>query len=239
MEWVYRSPAYRERKQKDYIRYFAGCENVLDIGCGRGDFVEMLVDAGIGAHGVEVEPNAVAYAQQHGRPVQMADALTYVGGLSDASLDGVFMAQAAEHMTPSYLVSLLELCHRKTKAGAPLVVETINPVSVWALTNWYLIDPTHIRPIHPDTLKFTLESTGFSDVEIRYLSPVAEGDKLGEVPRDESVGVGLEGMIAQINSNVKRLNDFLYGFQEYVAIAHRASDSLETDNHPARQPEAV
>ena len=237
MEWKYRPPTYLEEKQKDYVRYYTGCKNVLDIGCGRGDFVQMLLDAGIGAHGIELEPNAVAYAQEHGRSVQLADALTYLAELPDSSLDGVFLAQVAEHLTPSYLISLLELCYRKMQPKALLIAETINPVCLWALANWYLIDPTHVRPVHPETMRFILESTGFSNTEIRYLSPVPEEDKLVELHLAEGAGSEFRGMIERINSNVKRLNDFLYGFQEYVAVAQRAPDNDRADTYPVSQPE--
>jgi len=235
MEWRYRPPMYLEEKQKDYVRYHTGCKNVLDIGCGRGDFVQMLIDAGIGAHGIELEPNAVAYAQEHRRPVQLADALTYLVELPDSSLDGVFLAQVAEHLTPSYLISLLELCHRKMQPKALLIAETINPICLWALANWYLIDPTHVRPVHPETMRFILESTGFSNTEIRYLSPVPEEDRLVELRLAEGSGSEFRGMIERINSNVKRLNDFLYGFQEYVAVAQRALDNDRADAYPVSQ----
>ncbi len=229
LESRYRPPSLLRERQKGYLQYFAGCHNVLDIGCGRGEFVQLLIQEGIEARGVDLDADATAHAQEQGLPVQQTDALAYLAELPDSSLDGVFMAQVVEHLTPSYLVSLLELCYRKMKPDAPLVAETINPVCLWALTNWYLIDPTHVRPVHPDTLRFALESTGFWQTEIEYLSPVPQGERLGELADAGDLGDELRGMAEHINRNIRRLNEFLYGFQEYVVISRRIPDELEPD----------
>ena len=239
LESRYRPPSLLKEKQKSYLKYFAGCHNVLDIGCGRGEFVQLLIDEGVGACGVDLDADTAACAQEQGLPVQQADALAYLAELSDASLDGVFMAQVVEHLTPSYLVSLLELCYRKMRPDAPLVAETINPVCLWALTNWYLIDPTHVRPVHPDTLRFALESTGFWQAEVQYLSPVLERDRLAELVDDGDLGSEFSSMAKHINSNIRQLNEFLYGFQEYVVIARRIPDKPEPDSEARdRQEEA-
>ena len=227
LESRYRPPSLLRKRQRSYLKYFAGCHNVLDIGCGRGEFVQLLIQEGIGACGVDLDADTAAYAQEQGLPVQQADALAYLEELPDASLDGVFMAQVVEHLTSSYLVSLLELCYRKMMPDAPLVAETINPVCLWALTNWYLIDPTHVRPVHPDTLRFALESTGFWQTEVQYLSPVPERDRLAELADGGDLGDKLRGMAKHINKNIRQLNEFLYGFQEYVVIAKRIPDEPE------------
>ena len=224
LESRYRPPGVIEERMASYLPCFAGCRNVLDIGCGRGEFVEAAISNGILAHGIDLDADAVAYARERGLPVQQADALTYLGALAEAALDGIFMAQLVEHLTPADLISLLQLCQRKMKPDAVLVAETINPVCLWAVANWYLIDPTHVRPVHPGTLTFALESTGFWRTEIRYLSPVPDDAKLRELPLDEHTGSELRGVVEGINGNVRRLNEFLYGFQEYAAISRRAPD---------------
>ncbi|MCG2768429.1 MAG: class I SAM-dependent methyltransferase, partial [Anaerolineae bacterium] len=239
LESRYRPPSLLRERQRSYLKYFTGCHNVLDIGCGRGEFVQLLIQEGIGACGVDLDADTSAHAQEQGLPVQQADALAYLEELPNASLDGVFMAQVVEHLTPSYLVSMLELCYRKMKPDAPLVAETINPVCLWALTNWYLIDPTHVRPVHPDTLKFALESTGFWHTEVQYLSPVPERDRLAELADGGKLGDELRGMAKHINKNIRQLNEFLYGFQEYVVIAKRIPDEPEPDSAARdRQEEA-
>ena len=237
LESRYRPPSLLKERQRSYLKYFAGSHNVLDIGCGRGEFVQLLIDEGVGACGVDFDADTAACAQEQGLPVQQADALAYLEELPDSSLDGVFMAQVVEHLTPSYLVSLLALCHRKMKPDAPLVAETINPVCLWALTNWYLIDPTHVRPVHPDTLKFALESTGFWQPEVQYLSPVPERDRLSELTDGGNLGDELRDIAKHINKNTRQLNEFLYGFQEYVVIAQRIPDESEPDSEARDEQE--
>ena len=237
LESRYRPSGLLKEKQREYLSYFEECRQVLDIGCGRGEFVQLLAEEGIEARGIDLDADAVAYAQELGLPVQQADALTYLAGLPEASLDGVFMAQVVEHLTPPYLVSLLRTCQRKMKPGAVLVAETINPVCLWALANWYLIDPTHARPVHPDTLSFILESVGFWQIEVRYLSPVTTGLKLAGLEDRDDLPPELRSLVRSINENVERLNDFLYGFQEYAVVARRVPGDEETEQWANAQQE--
>jgi len=229
LEAKYRPTAFLKEKQKGYLQNFVGCQDVLDIGCGRGEFVQLLIEQGIAARGIDLDADAVAFAQESGLPVQCADALSYLASLPDCSLDGIFMAQVVEHLTPSYLGSLLRLCHEKMRPGAILIAETINPVCLWALANWYLIDPTHVRPVHPDTLSFILESAGFWRIEVEYLSPVPEGNKLSELA-DANLPAEVRAMARNINAAVRRLNSFLYGFQEYAVHARRPPDAVEGES---------
>ena len=239
LESKYRPPSLLMERQRSYLKHFTGCQNVLDIGCGRGEFVQLLIAEGSDACGIDLDGDAAAYAQEQGLPVLQADALNYLEQLPDASLDGVFMAQVVEHLTPAYLVSLLELCYRKMKPDAPLVAETINPVCLWALTNWFLIDPTHVRPVHPDTLKFALESTGFWQTEVQFLSPVPKRDRLHELVVGGTLGDELRDMVRHINKNNRQLNEFLYGCQEYAVISRRIPDESEPDSATRdRQEEA-
>ena len=237
LESRYRPSGLLKEKQREYLGYFEGCQQVLDIGCGRGEFVQLLAEEGIEARGIDLDADAVAHAQELGLPVQQADALTYLAGLPEAALDGVFMAQVVEHLTPPYLVSMLRTCQRKMKPGAVLVAETINPVCLWALANWYLIDPTHVRPVHPDTLSFILESVGFWQIEVRYLSPVIRGLKLADLEDREDLPTELRSLVRSINKNVKHLNDFLYGFQEYAVVAKRVPGDEEVESRANAQQE--
>jgi 2-polyprenyl-3-methyl-5-hydroxy-6-metoxy-1,4-benzoquinol methylase len=239
LESRYRPSGLLRERQREYLGDFVGCHQVLDIGCGRGEFVQLLVEQGIEARGIDLDVDAVAYAQELGLPVQQADALIYLAELPESSLDGVFMAQVVEHLTPSYLISMLRTCQRKMRPGAVLVAETINPVCLWALANWYLIDPTHVRPVHPDTLSFILESVGFWQIEIRYLSPVLSRQKLVELEDRENLPADLRSLVRSINENVKHLNDFLYGFQEYAVVARRVPNDDGTEAQAGAQQETA
>src|SRR6188472_231332 len=118
----------RER-QRPYVDDFRGAAPVLDVGCGRGEFLGLLREAGIEARGVDADADMVAFARGAGLDVVQADAVAYLEGLDDGSLGGVFAAQLVEHLPPAALLRLLQLAARKLRPGGLLVAETINPLS--------------------------------------------------------------------------------------------------------------
>jgi 2-polyprenyl-3-methyl-5-hydroxy-6-metoxy-1,4-benzoquinol methylase len=224
----YRGPVNLKERQRTYVDYFQDCQNVLDIGCGRGEFVDLLLEQGIGAQGIDLDPDMVAYAVERDLPVERAEALEYLTTLPDSSLDGVFMAQVVEHFTPQNLSLLLELCYRKMKPGARLIAETINPSCLTALANWYLIDPSHVTPVHPETMRFLLEGAGFWQIQLLFLTPVPPQDRLMPLPLDSDARPQERERIRRLNHNIERLNEVLFGYQDYAAIAERPPDELET-----------
>jgi SAM-dependent methyltransferase len=155
------------RGQRAYVDDFRDAAPVLDVGCGRGEFLELLRDAGVEARGVDADADMVAYARGEGLEVTQADALEHLGGLADGSLGGVFLAQVVEHLPPAALFRLLELAHAKLRTGGVLVAETINPLSPLALRN-YFADLTHAQPLVPETLALLARHAGFDATEIRY-----------------------------------------------------------------------
>jgi len=221
LELRFRGPQLLKDRQRMYLKYFQGRQNVLDLGCGRGEFVRMLIENGVSARGVDLDADAAAYAQEHGIPVELSEAVAYLRGLPDESLGGVFAAQVVEHLHPQHLARLLELCCDKLVADAPIVLETINPACLWSLANWFIIDPTHVWPVHSEMLKFLLESAGFNKAEIQYLSPVPLQDRLLVLPEHSKLRETDPEAFTLLNQNIHRANDFLFGYQEYAAIAWR------------------
>ncbi|KUG21234.1 hypothetical protein ASZ90_009016 [hydrocarbon metagenome] len=204
----------RER-QRAFVRYFEGCSNVLDIGCGRGEFLELMRDEGIGARGVDLDETMVEFCRSRGLEVELNDAVSYLEQIEDESLDGVFIDQVVEHLEPAYLVRLLELCYRKLKYGFYLIAETVNPLSFASLANFY-IDMTHVRPVHPATLKFLFGAAGFREIEVDFLSPVSEGSRLQKLPVDEEM-TDLDRQQTEIsNRNIEMQNGILFGAQDYA-----------------------
>ena len=163
------STEHVRRGQRAYVDDFRAAAPVLDVGCGRGEFLELLRDAGIEARGVDADADMVAYARGEGLDVQQADALEHLDGLADGSLGGVFLAQVVEHLPPGALFRLLELAHAKLRPGGVLVAETINPLSPLALRN-YFADLTHAQPLVPETLALLARQAGFAGTETRYLN---------------------------------------------------------------------
>jgi hypothetical protein len=116
------------------------------------------------------------------------------------------------------LMELCELAKRKLKPGSKIVFETINPQSLLALSSNYFRDPTHIWPMHPDTLGYTATLAGLKIVETRYLSPVAPNHLLKEIPVDPNHPPTVVDTVHRINQNIEQLNRLIYGFQDYALI---------------------
>jgi len=177
---------------------------VLDLGCGRGEFLALLVEAGIEARGIDADADMVAYARGEGLNVDQGDALAALEKLDDGSLGGVFAAQLLEHLPPPALVRLLELSARKLRPGGVLVAETINPISPLALRN-YFADLTHAQPLVPETLELLARQAGFAEVEKRFLN---EPEERLTVPDDPVMA-----------RNVRRLNELLFAPLDYAIVA--------------------
>ncbi len=161
----------RER-HRIYLPYVEGQAPVLDIGCGRGEFLELLKHAGIQGRGVDLERDMAEFCRSIGLEVDHDDAFAYLQRLPEASLGAIFLGQVVEHMTPSAVATLFGLAMEKLRPGGVLIAETVNPICPTALANFYL-DPTHERPVHPDLLMFLAESKGFEAVEFLFSSSPA------------------------------------------------------------------
>jgi len=222
------SPEDIRRRVEEYLPIFSGITDqgsgiggdVLDIGCGRGEFLDLLREHGIRARGVDVNPAMVEVCRGKGLEAETADALAYLRGLPDASLGGLFAAQVVEHLEPRYLARLLDAAFEKLRPGAPIVLETINPACWFAFFESYIRDLTHVRPVHPDTLKYLLIATGFQHVEIRYRAPYPEGEKLQKLAGGGQQAA-LADLVETLNANVEKINRLLFTYLDYAAIARR------------------
>ena len=204
------SAAEIRERQRPYVDDFRDAAPVLDLGCGRGEFLGLLREAGIEARGVDADADMVAFARGEGLPVEQADLLPRLESLEDGALGGVFMGQVVEHLPPPALVRALELAHAKLRPGGLLVAETINPLSPLALRH-YFADLTHAQPLVPETLELLARQAGFRETELRYLNP-PEGS-LREVELEDDAA--REALAA----NVRRLNEVLFGPLDYALLA--------------------
>jgi SAM-dependent methyltransferase len=201
----------------DYVALFAGLAPVVDLGCGRGEFLELLRESGIAARGVEGNAQAAATCRANGLDVAEGDLVDFLREQPAASLGGVFAAQVAEHLPPAVLQAAIAEAHRALRPGGLMLLETVNPRSVIGFLEVYLRDLTHRTPLHPDTLRFLAAAQGFTDVRVELRSPVDPAGQLQPVPTE-----GLPPRAAAVlNENAARLNALLYGPQEYVLIARR------------------
>lgn len=212
-----------------YVPLFAGASNVLDVGCGRGEFLAALKAAGIGARGVDKNREMAAVARERGLDAVAGDALGYLEAVPDGSLGGLIATQVVEHLEPSYLVRLLEAASRKLRGGAPIVLETINAACWLAFFSSYIRDITHARPLHPDTLQYLLRASGFERVDIRYSAPVPEHMKMKtiDLPAEiltsaEPSAVALARMAHTVNANAVILNNLMFTHLDYAAVGYRS-----------------
>jgi len=219
----------RERV-RGYPPLFAGAGSnvVVDLGCGRGELLAALKDAGITASGVDVNAEMVAVARERGLDAGQGDALGYLNSVADESLGGVIATQVVEHLEPPYLIRLLDVAARKLRRGAPIVLETINAACWLAFFSSYVRDITHIRPIHPETLQYLLRASGFERVTIEYSAPVPDSVKMKtiDVPADirsaqDPTAVTLSRIAHTINANAVVLNNLMFTHLDYAAIGYR------------------
>jgi SAM-dependent methyltransferase len=195
----------RQRRYVDDLRHDAP---VLDIGCGRGELLGLLREAGVEARGIDADADMVAYARGDGLEVEQADLIDYLDRVTAGSVGAIFMGQVVEHLPAPTLVQALRLAAAKLRPGGVLIAETINPLSPIALRN-YFADLTHAQPLVPETLELLARQSGFAKTEIRFLNEPAE--RLTE-PDDPVIA-----------ANVRRLNELLFAPLDYALVARTAT----------------
>jgi O-antigen chain-terminating methyltransferase len=164
-----------KKRQASYLEVFRGREAVIDLGCGRGEFVQLLSENGVKVTGVDSNADMVSFCRDRGLCVVQADLFDFLGSLQDASLDGIFTAQVVEHFPLDRIFRLIQICAKKLKLGGVFVAETVNTNCPIALSNFY-IDPTHVRPIPPALLQFIFEQAPFK-IESLIFSSLTPGNE--------------------------------------------------------------
>lgn len=160
-EDVFRGPEERvAERQRVYLDLLAAHAPVLDVGCGRGEMLDLLREAGVAARGVDLDDGMVERVRQKGHEVELADAGSYLEGVEPESLGAVFSAQFVEHLPYAELRRFLSLARRALRPGGVMVAETINPHAPQALKVFW-VDPTHQHPLFPETLLLLCRVAGF------------------------------------------------------------------------------
>ena len=206
---------------ESYLPIFATTRDVVDIGCGRGELLELFRENGVTARGIDTNPAMVEQCLARGLVAEQMDALTFLKGQDDGSLGGLVAIQVVEHLEPAYLVRVLSLAYQKLRPGAPLVLETINPACWMAFFEAYIRDLTHVRPLHPDTLRFLVQASGFVSVNVDYRQAVTDADRLDRVSTPAAADPSTTALAAAINDHADKLNSRLFSSMDYAIVARR------------------
>lgn len=193
-----------KNRQQKYVKYFAGCNNVVDIGCGRGEFLSLLKENGVSATGIDLSPHNIKECNEKGFHVAVGDGIEYLSGLLDESVDGIFCAQVIEHISIKELINLITTAYKKLQKDSVLIMETLNPECLMIFAQSFYMDPTHKFPVHPKTLSFFSKEAGFSDVKVEYFTP-----------SDEKLSFNLN------DTSMEKLNELIFGNREYAVIARK------------------
>jgi O-antigen chain-terminating methyltransferase len=177
--------------------------DVLDLGCGRGEWLELLKSQGIKVQGVDRNRVFVEECRRAGLPVIEADALTHLRSLPSESLNAVTSFHLVEHLPFEMLVKLLDEIVRALRRGGLLILETPNPENLLVGSCNFYADPTHRHPIPSETLQFLLESRGLHNIRVLKLRPW----DAARIDGDSEL--------------IRRFNDLFYCAPDYGIIANR------------------
>jgi SAM-dependent methyltransferase len=207
---------------ESYLPLFEGKADLLDVGCGRGEFLDLLNARGMTARGIDLNHEMAEVCRASGLDVMEADAVGYLSGLEDRSLGGIFSAQVVEHLQPAYLLRFLELAFHKLRPGGRIVLETLNPACWVAFFESYIRDITHVWPLHPDTLKYLVVASGFTRAAIEFRSPVPEQDRLQPIAVPAAAAPAFSDLAEAFNANVEKLNARMFSYLDYAVIGDKA-----------------
>ena len=201
-------------RQEKYVKYFKDKNNpVLDIGCGRGEFLQVMKNNNINAYGVDLYPEYVIEGELNDLDIRQGDGINYLAH-TDEVFSGIFVSHVIEHISFESLQLLCKSAYEKLEDGACLIFETPNPTSLSIYTNTFYVDPTHIRPVHPVTVEYVLKEIGFKDIEILY----TEDSKGEPLPLIKSSAIE---NIEDVNAAIQRVSNMLYGSLDYAIIAKK------------------
>ncbi|HEY0386534.1 MAG TPA: methyltransferase domain-containing protein [Pyrinomonadaceae bacterium] len=203
------SPAEIRNRLQVYLplveqAHITGEHPLLDIGCGRGEWLELLRDMNVAASGVDSNRALVAAARARGLEVVEADLTGYLSELPDGALGALTGFHIVEHLPLEKLLGLLSEAVRVVRPGGLILFETPNPENVLVGSCNFYFDPTHRNPLPAPVLKFMLESRGLGHVEIVRLNPSDAEPVAGDTDL------------------VKRFNQYFYGPMDYAVVGWKA-----------------
>jgi 2-polyprenyl-3-methyl-5-hydroxy-6-metoxy-1,4-benzoquinol methylase len=183
-------PALIRERHEQYVPFLADVADtdhpVLDLGCGRGELLTVLREHGVPAHGVDANRTVVEECREAGLDVSAGDLVEVLASMPDGAVGAVTMFHVVEHLPLGVLADVLTECARVLRPGGLLVAETPNALNFRVAATTFWIDPTHVRPLHPELLRLLAERAGFARMEDLFLHEIGTRPDLSD--RDDPLG---------------------------------------------------
>jgi SAM-dependent methyltransferase len=194
----------------DYVPLLAAATPVLELGCGRGELLEVLRTAGVTARGVDSDPAMVAACRRLGLDAEVGDALDVLRAQKAGSLGGVAAIHVLEHLPAAIWMSVVEAAAGALRSGGVMLVECPNPDSLRVGAGLFWVDPTHRAPVHPQALAFVMRALGLEVVETRLLHPFPAEQALAKDSQPE--------VMRELAS---KLDAWLSGPRDFLMVARK------------------
>ncbi|HEX4959620.1 MAG TPA: class I SAM-dependent methyltransferase [Thermoanaerobaculia bacterium] len=205
---------------RPFFEHLSAGAAVLDLGCGRGEALALLRDWGLAGRGVDSSARMVELCRGRGLTAEVGDLFAVLAGAGEGSLGVVVSFHVIEHLPAAALDRLVRLAWRALRPGGVLILETPNPLSVVVAARNFWLDPTHVRPVHPESLKLSYELAGFDPVERLDLRPFPAADRLPEIDLAQ-IPAEQRPLADQVNRLRDRLDDLLFGFQDFGMVGRK------------------
>ncbi|HXU46290.1 MAG TPA: methyltransferase domain-containing protein [Thermoanaerobaculia bacterium] len=200
-----------------YLPWLETRSPVLDLGCGRGESLALLREKGIAARGVDSSARMVALCRERGLEAAEGDLFGHLAGLPEGELGAIVSFHVIEHLPPESLDRLVRLAYRALRPGGVLILETPNPLSLVVAARNFWLDPTHRRPVHPESLKLHFELAGFDPIERLDLRPFPPSERLPEIDLAE-IREDQRLLADRVNRLRDRIDELLFGYQDYGLV---------------------
>ena len=194
----------------EYIPLLAEAAPILELGCGRGELLQALRDAGVDARGVDSDPAMVAACRRLGLAAKKGDALEMLRAQKAGSLGGVTAIHVLEHLPAATWMSVVEAAAAALRPGGVLLVECPNPDSLRVGAGLFWMDPTHRAPVHPQALAFVMRALGLEVIETRLLHPFPPEQALANPSQPEAV-----------RELAGKLDAWLSGPRDFLVVARK------------------